>query len=104
MKAITTAEMELVLAQYFDPRVQLVVPNVSWGFEGCHEMDLAVLTKAGYLYEIEIKISLSDLKKDRDKSHGHRNKKVKYLYFAIPEYRLEKGLSIGCLQCSIPYN
>ena len=92
MKKITTPEMEIVLARHFDPLVNLVVPNVSWGFEGCHELDLAVMTKAGCLYEVEIKISLSDLKADAKKSHGHRNKKIKYLYFAIPEYLVEKGL------------
>lgn len=89
MKKITTLDMEIALTSHFNPYTRnLVVPNVYWGlFE--HECDLLVLTEAGYAYEIEIKISKADLLKDRKKKHGHRNNKIKYLYFAIPEYLLE---------------
>lgn len=80
-----TAEMEIALMQWYDQRQNLVVPNVSWGFKGHHEMDLVVLTKSGFLYEIEIKVSMSDLRADAHKSHGHRSSIVKYLYFAVPE-------------------
>lgn len=80
-----TAEMEVALMSWYDQRQNLVVPNASWGFKGHHEMDLAVLTKAGFLYEVEIKVSMSDLKADAKKRHGHRSPIVKYLYFAFPE-------------------
>ena len=40
-----------------------VVPNVSWGLLPW-EADLLVLSKTGYLTEIEIKISMSDWKAD----------------------------------------
>ena len=83
-----TLEMEVVLMNFFKPRVNVIVTNVSWGlFE--HECDLIVCTKAGYVTEIEIKISLSDLKKDKEKSHNHTDGKISALYFAIPE-KLEK--------------
>ena len=92
MKKITTPEMETVLADHFNSRVNLVVPNVSWGFFSTHEADLLVMTKAGFLYEVEIKVSMSDLKRDAKKPHGHKSDKVKYLYFAVPDYLAEKAL------------
>lgn len=82
---MTTAEMECQVATFFNWRVNLVVPNVSWGM-GLHECDLLVCTKAGYLWEVEIKVSKSDLKKDAEKRHGHYNPNIKHLYFAIPNY------------------
>lgn len=80
-----TIEMEISLAEYFSPRVNLIVPNVSWGFYS-HECDLLLISKSGYATEIEIKISQADLKADLKKKHGHINNKIKYLYFALPEY------------------
>ncbi len=83
---MTTLEMEIALAAHFNHRQNLIVPNVHWGFF-IHEIDLLVLTKAGYAYEIEIKISKADLVKDKGKEHQHRDSqgRIKYLYFAIPE-------------------
>lgn len=90
MKRITTAEMEIALARYFNFRQNLIVPNVSWGLylnRTClHECDLLILTKSGYLWEVEIKISKSDLVADKKKNHGHRHDSIKRLYFAIPEH------------------
>lgn len=98
MRKITTLEMEVVLSEYLNFRKNIVVPNVSWGMFS-HECDLIRLTPAGYCSEIEIKISLADLKKDAQKRHkhidggGYRENKIKYLYFAIPEY-LEKHIDL----------
>ncbi len=80
-----TMSMEIALASYFGIRQNLIVPNVSWGMDS-HECDLFVLTPAGYGWEIEIKVSKSDLFKDKEKRHGHHSYKIKYLYFAIPDY------------------
>ena len=85
--------MEVELSNYLNYRINIVVPNVSWGMFS-HECDLIKLTPSGYCSEIEIKISLGDLKKDKEKSHkhmdggvyGYRPNKIKYLYFAVPEY------------------
>lgn len=90
--------MEIELSKFLNYRTNLIVPNVSWGMFS-HECDLVRLTPAGYCSEIEIKISLSDLKKDKEKRHQHMDggaygygaNKIKYLYFAIPEY-LEKHI------------
>lgn len=82
---ITTAEMEIAVANYFGVRQNLIVPNISWGLD-IHECDLLICSKSGYLTEVEIKISKSDLIKDKEKRHGHYNQRIKALYFAIPDY------------------
>ena len=80
----TTQEIEIAVAHHFNPRVNLVVPNVSWGMF-VHECDLLVMTRAGYCYEVEIKVSRSDLMRDKLKPHGHNHRLLKRLYFAIPD-------------------
>ena len=83
---VTTAEMEVALQQYFDVtshRSCSTVPNISWGL-GLHECDLLIMSKSGYLTEVEIKVSISDLKKDLEKGHKHESNKIKFLFFAIP--------------------
>ena len=80
-----TLDMELAVSGYFGIRKNLIVPNVSWGMFG-HEVDLCVLSPAGYATEVEIKVDRSDLIKDKEKRHGHRSEIIKYLYFAIPEH------------------
>ena len=89
-RKITTTEMEITLASYFDYRKNLVVPNISWGLrlnnKPLHECDLLILTNAGYLWEVEIKISKADLLADKKKYHGHYHPAIRKLYFAIPEY------------------
>ena len=82
---LTTIDIECALSNYFKPRINMLIPNVSWGF-GIHECDVLVTTKSGYLYEVEIKVGASDLKKDADKPHKHTSKRIKNLYFAIPYY------------------
>ncbi len=85
MTKITTLEMECALARRFEPRRNLIVPNVSWGLD-IHECDLLVITRAGYAWEIEIKVTKADLKKDAQKWHGHRDPRIRHLYFAVPDY------------------
>lgn len=84
-KKFSATEMELAIVDYFNPRINLIVPNISWGLY-LHECDLLLITKNNYAYEIEIKVSKSDLKKDLSKSHCHSSDKIKKLFFAIPEY------------------
>jgi hypothetical protein len=82
---IKCIDIECAVADYFSFRVNLIVPNVSWGL-WIHECDLLIVTPAGYCYEVEIKTSRSDLKADLKKQHGHNSKRIKRLYFAIPDY------------------
>lgn len=77
--------MECAVAAYFSPRVNLIVPNVSWGLL-FYEVDLLVVTPSNYCYEVEIKVSRSDLIADLKKAHCHNSKTIRRLYFAIPDY------------------
>lgn len=90
---IRTAEIELAVAFYFARAQALSVPNVSWGM-GLHECDVLVLTKSGYLYEVEIKVSMSDLIRDGHKDHGHvpgkRSPGIIELYYAMPVALFDK--------------
>ena len=56
-----------------------------------HECDMLVLSKSGYLTEIEIKRSWSDFLADFKKDHLHEGKLIKYFYYCIPECLLEKA-------------
>lgn len=87
---INTRQMEVVVANHFNPRLNMIVPNISWGL-GLHECDLLVVRKSRYAIEVEIKISKADLVKDKDKRHGHESDKLKELWFALPE-PLEKHI------------
>lgn len=89
-RKITTFDIERCVADFFTPRINLVIPNVHWGFLR-YEADLIILTKSGCLYEVEIKISLSDLKADFKKRRFHDDKRIKYVYYAVPHYLLEKA-------------
>lgn len=86
MWGMRTLDIEIAAAEYFGPRANVIVPNVSWGM-GIHECDLLVMTKSGCLYEVEIKVTKSDLVRDAEKRHGHsdRRNRIKGLYFAIPD-------------------
>lgn len=90
---LTEKDIILALTQKGNPHdlsTHLVVPNVSWGLK-IHECDLISVTKAGYASEIEIKVSVADTKKDMEKRHNHESDKLKYLYFAMPEYIYDKA-------------
>lgn len=87
MKKLKTVDIELAVASYLGLYMNLIVPNVR-GI-GLHECDLLVVSNAGYAWEVEIKISKADLIKDKEKKHGHSSSKIKYLYFAIPDYLLD---------------
>ena len=84
---LTTFEIETAVANYFDIRQNIIVPNVSWGVN-LHECDLLVIRKSGYGIEIEIKITKADLRKDKQKRHNHVDyfNRLRELYFAIPDY------------------
>lgn len=86
-------ELEYWLAKEFDYRLNLCVPNVTWGLRKLgHECDLLVLRKSGYACEIEIKRSLADLKADKEKQHNHDSQMIREFWYAIPEEILEKAV------------
>lgn len=83
-KNITAKQIEINLANYFNYRQNLIVPNISWGLLD-YEADLLVMSKNGCITEVEIKVSKQDLIRDAEKRHSHNSNLVKYLYFAIPD-------------------
>ena len=85
---MNTTDIEIAIADIFNPRVNIIVPNVSWGL-GLHECDVLILTKSGYAYEVEIKISRADLKKDLNKAHMHKSNRIRGLWFALPQQLLK---------------
>ncbi len=87
---IKTIEIEESISRLFNIRQYIIVPNVSWGFHGGHEMDLFIISPSKYAYEIEIKISVSDFRADFKKSHTHESKYIREFYYAMPEYIYEK--------------
>lgn len=89
-------EIERALAVEFNYRLNICVPNVSWGMGFNREIDLLVLRQSGYAVEIEIKRSFADLKAELKKRHRHGNAlstsyrqgghpDIKELWFAVPE-------------------
>ena len=90
---MNTLEIELAIANYFDFRANTIVPNISWGLN-FHEIDVLVLTKSGYAYEVEIKTTKADLINDSKKKHEHRSNKIKRLYFAVPESLAQSALTL----------
>jgi hypothetical protein len=85
----------------FPYRPQFVaVPNVSWGFFKHREVDLAVVTKAGYLTEVEVKVSLSDWKADKRKAHGfgflkNQGGMTKRFFYAAPLELAQRWAEVG---------
>jgi hypothetical protein len=89
---LTALDMEIILIKYFNPRVNIIVPNVSWGIANLHECDLLILSKSNYATEIEIKTSRQDLLADKNKKHGHFHNHIARLFFAVPENLVDLAL------------
>lgn len=87
---LTERKAQTELARWFNCYAQLVVPSV---FFAGGEMDLAVVTRTGYLSEIEIKLSVSDWNADRLKAkwtHADRALVAKFFY-AVPLDLVERA-------------
>lgn len=80
---IDEIELAIVNSGIFNKRGDIFVPNVSWGLLN-HEADMVVMTKSGYLTEIEIKRSWEDFKADFKKPHEHKDERVNKLYYCVP--------------------
>jgi hypothetical protein len=82
---LTAQDIEIAVAQHFNPRLNLIVPNVSWGWGLCHEADLIVLRPSGYCDEVEIKVTASDIKADLKKPNNHwESRRIARVWFAVP--------------------
>ena len=86
-------DIEIAVARFFGYRDNLIVPNITWGLGFTHELDVLVMSRAGYVTEVEIKTSAQDLKRDLLKRHGHRSTRIRNHYLAVPENLVELGLA-----------
>lgn len=82
--SVDQIQLALIKHDAFDIRRNIVVPNVSWGLLN-HEADMIIMSKSGYLTEIEIKRSIADLRADFKKSHDHSDPLVRDFYYCVPE-------------------
>jgi hypothetical protein len=94
-------QVEIAVANLYNYRANIIVPNVSWGWLLRHEADIIVVNKNNYVTEVEIKVSISDLKADFKKGHSHESKKIHRLVYAIPFTMLEKALPLIPKYCGI---
>lgn len=84
---MNTSEVELAVARFFNPRVNIIVPNISWGlWSASYEMDLLIVSPERYCTEVEIKVSESDIKAEKNKHHCHRNEHIRRFFYAVPDY------------------
>jgi len=98
----TLNQIEYAIARRFGIRQYIIVPNISWGLN-IHEMDLAVVSKSNYLYEVEIKRSKSDFKNDFKKGHNHidRANRIKHFYYALPDWLYDEVKDLIPDNCGI---
>lgn len=93
-RSLYEIEVALAKSDYFNFVRNIVAFNVNcWGGELnlWHECDMLVLTKSGYLTEIEIKRSWSDFLADFKKKHKHESEGIiKKFYYAVPYSIAEK--------------
>lgn len=85
----TERVLQQAVARFFDPRKNLIVPNVAQTF--AHECDILVLSKAGYATEVEIKVSAADLRKDfsKQKHTRDRSKLLARFFYCVPSELVE---------------
>ena len=89
---IEKIEMSLMNNDMFSFRQNLMVFRVS-DFSGIvnHECDCLIMSKSGYLTEIEIKRSYSDFIADFKKKHTHQDPHLKAFYFLVHESFAQKA-------------
>jgi len=90
---VTADMVEIVVANHFNWRQNLIVPNVHWGLGLEYECDMVIVRPSGYVIEVEIKVTAADLRRDRNKRKWQfinsanlyrTNQLFKLRYFAVP--------------------
>lgn len=81
---VNDIQLALYNSKLWNNRQYLFVPNVSWGLFS-YELDLAIMSKDGYVTEIEIKRSWEDFLADFKKKHTHNDERVYYFAYCVPE-------------------
>ncbi len=97
-RTIEEIEVALATSEKFNYQKNVVVPNVhgeSSVLAIFHECDMLVMSKSGYLTEIEIKRSFADFKADFNKRHHHANSElIKYFYYCVPQSIGDKVMEV----------
>jgi len=79
-------DIETAIARFINPRINIIVPNIHWGFGLNYECDLLIIRPSYWAHEIEIKISIADIKKEKLKrSTAHGSNKIQKFSYAVPE-------------------
>lgn len=92
----TLYEIEIALSKYdsFNFVRNIIAFNVNGMSDSLsiwHECDMLVLSKSGYLTEIEIKRSWADFLADFKKRHTHEGRGIiKYFYYCVPKCLLKQ--------------
>ena len=83
--SLTVPQIQLALhnSGLWNKRSDIMVPNLSWGFLP-YEADFVVMTKSGYLTEVEIKRSWEDFKADFNKDHRHDDERIYHFFYCVP--------------------
>lgn len=89
--SIEKIELAIMNSSLFNFRQNLMVFRVS-DFSQIinHECDCLIMSKAGYLTEIEIKRSYADFLADFKKNHEHQDPHIKEFFFLVHESFAEK--------------
>jgi hypothetical protein len=85
-------DIEIAVANHFNARVNVIVPNISWGLFSNREVDVLVVRPSGFAVEVEIKTNAADIKRDLkkrrhliDRRGWHEDRdKIREKYFAVP--------------------
>ncbi len=83
--SLTVLQIQLALhnSGLWNKRSDIMVPNLSWGFLP-YEADFVIMTKSGYLTEVEIKRSWEDFKADFNKDHRHDDERIYHFFYCVP--------------------
>lgn len=96
-----TSELETAVVNLIDPRLNAIVPNVSWGLGLRHECDLLYLDGKNRFTEVELKVIAADLRADFRKPHGHSSDFISRLVYAVPSELVPLALELVPKQCGI---
>lgn len=67
-----------------------MIPNLSYGLLD-YEADFCIISKSGYLTEVEIKRSWADFIADFKKAHTHNDQRVYNFYWCLPISLMDKA-------------
>jgi len=106
INSLNTLNIEIAVANFFHPRINIIVPNVSWGMGLNYECDLLIVRPSYWAMEVEIKTTEQDIKADFKKaSSAHKSKLIQKFSYAVPEnLKASRYLPLDCGLISVNSN